>query len=359
MDEHISLDYLGRADTALGELLNSIFDGVYIVDRRRRIVFWNRGAEEITGYAPSEVIGRRCSDNILNHIDGDGNLVCRTSCPLTRALRTGEHVRLKLYPLRKTNGRIPIVTHVAPIRDSENKIIAAIEVFRDISQEEAFRVLQEKFNALISKYVSSTTFEDVMDRAQSGQEARSSTRDLTVLFLDIVNFTGFSEAHRPEEVVQMLNDVFGMCEVITKERHGDIDKFIGDALMAVFVDANDAVFAAQRMLYDALPRLNARRAHEGKEAIAVRIGMNSGNLIQGDIGTTVRKDLTVIGDVVNTAARIQTAAPPNSIALSEATLARLRDPAPFRPAGQIPMKGKRQPIPVFTCEAPPPTLAPH
>ena len=349
----ISPEYLGREDTPLNQMLNSMFDGVYIVDRKRRILFWNRGAEEITGYAPAEVIGRRCSDNILNHIDEDGSLICRKSCPLSQVLRTGEHVRRKVYPLRKTDGRIPIMTHVAPIRDSENKIIAAIEVFRDISQEEAFRVLQEKFNALISKYVSSTTFEDVIDRARSGQDARSSKRDLTVLFLDIVNFTGFSETHPPEDAVQMLNDVFGMCEVITRECHGDIDKFIGDALMVVFVDANDAVFAARKILYEGLPRLNARRAHEGKDATAVRIGMNSGNVIQGDIGTTARKDLTVIGDVVNTAARIQAATAPNTIAVSEATLARLRDPARFRPAGQTSMKGKRQAVSVFTYEAPP------
>jgi class 3 adenylate cyclase len=145
----------------------------------------------------------------------------------------------------------------------------------------------------------------------------------------------------------MLNDVFGVCEAVITECHGDIDKFIGDAVMAVFVDANDAVRAAERILGQALPHLNAARAAEGREPIALRIGMSSGTVIQGDIGTVDRRDLTVIGDVVNIAARIQAATPPNSIAASEATVSRLRTPTAFRPAGEVPVRGKRHLVPLY------------
>ena len=104
----------------------------------------------------------------------------------------------------------------------------------------------------------------------------------------------------PRQVVEVLNDVFGICDVITREKHGDIDKFIGDAIMAVFIDAQDAVEASEKILHEALPYFNRLRAEEGLVPIRIRIGVNSGIVLQGDVGTTDRKDLTVIGDVVNT-----------------------------------------------------------
>jgi PAS domain S-box-containing protein len=350
--EELSIEYLQRRDTVLAVLLDTIFDGVYIVDTTRTIIFWNRGAEEITGFSADEVAGRRCADNILNHIDPDGTLLCSASCPLAKTLETGAPLRVKVYTRHKSGRRLPVMTHIAPIRNKEGNIIAAIEVFRDISKEEEFRLLQEKFSAVISKYVSSTTFDEVMSQVRSGVERVPQVRDLTVLFLDVVGFTSFTERHCPEEAVNMLNDLFGICEVITRECHGDIDKFIGDSVMAVFVDANDAVSAAEKILYSALPKMNAMRTIEDKEAISVRIGINSGNLIQGDIGTIERKDLTVIGDVVNTASRIERESDPNTMFISEATFSRLKNPEKFIFDKKVQVKGKRQPVPIFRYAAP-------
>jgi len=79
MKEEVSIESLGRKDTVMGNILDSIFDGVYLVDKGRRIIFWNRGAEIITGYQAEEVRGRRCAEDILNHIDENGNLLCSIS----------------------------------------------------------------------------------------------------------------------------------------------------------------------------------------------------------------------------------------------------------------------------------------
>ncbi len=349
MSRTLTLEELSRRDTRLGLVLDCLFDGVYIVDRKRRILFWNKGAEKITGYSADEVAGRRCSDNILNHIDAGGNLLCRGACPLLKAIRTGQEVEEKVYPLHKDGRRFPTLTHIAPIRDEEGTIIAAIEIFRDISIEENFRHLQEKFNAVIKKYVSAATFEETMAQAKAGAAITSKKRDLTLLFLDVAGFTALSEKKPPEEVVSMLNEVFGIVEVITRECHGDIDKYIGDAVMAVFVDANDAVTAAVRILYDALPGMNAIRLEEGHEPVAIRIGINSGPVVQGDIGAAERKDLTVIGDAVNTASRIQGITAPGTIAISETTYSRLNaeNAALFSFLQNVPVKGKKHHIPIF------------
>jgi len=345
----LTTEELRRHDTQLGAVLDSLYDGVYIVDHTRRILFWNRGAEKITGYSAAEVTGRRCSDNILNHIDVGGNLLCRGACPLLKAILTGQEIEAKVYPLHKDGRRFPTLTHVTPIRDESGTIIAGIEIFRDISVEEDFRHLQEKFSSLIQKYVSAATFEGAMAQARVGVKAASRKKELTVLFLDVVGFTTFSETKSPEDVIAMLNEVFGISEVITSECHGDIDKYIGDSVMAVFIDANDAVNAAGRILYDALPQMNTTRQEEGHEPIGIRIGINSGPVVQGDVGSAERKDLTVIGDVVNAASRIQGTTDPNTIALSEMTYSRLHAENAARCAflQNISVKGKRQSIPIF------------
>lgn len=349
----INADTLSRMDTVLASVLDSLFDGVYIVDRKRLILFWNEGAERITGYSRREVIGRSCSDDILNHIDENGEMLCRGRCPLLRTLQTGEEITARVYPKHASGRRFPVETNIAPLRDADGNIIAAIEVFRDISQEEDFRILQEKFNRIVQKYVSISTYEEMVNQTRSERGTGSRARALTIFYLDIVGFTPLSERHPPEEVVEMLNDVFSICDVITRERHGDIDKFIGDALLATFIDAGDAVSAGMDIQRKALPAFNALRRERGQEAVRVRIGINSGNVIQGDVGTSERKDLTVIGDVVNTAERIQRVCNPDTVLISESAYSRLDSAmaAWFEYFDAVTVKGKAQPVRLFRLKA--------
>jgi PAS domain S-box-containing protein len=346
MREELAIDFLSRKDAVLGTILDSLFDGVYLVDVNRRIVFWNTGAEKMTGYASDEVTGKRCSQNILNHIDSNGTLLCGTKCPLVKTLKTGYPVREKVYPLKKTGERFPVMTHIAPIRDSDSRIIGAIEVFRDISQEEELRILQEKFRTLIEKYVSNATLENVREQIARNGDSRGRMLDVTILYLDVVGFTPHSERHSPDEVVGMLNQVYEICGVITRKRQGDIDKFIGDAVMALFLDANDAVRAGREILEE-MKVLNRERSKQGLEPVRIRIGINSGRVLQGEIGTINRKDLTVIGDPVNTASRIQQAAAPGRLTISEATRSRLKRGDDFVFSREIRLKGKEAPVAIF------------
>jgi PAS domain S-box-containing protein len=348
------LDAIKDPGSELVMLLDSLYDGVYVVDRQRRILFWNKAAGEMTGYAAAEVLGKRCADNILNHIDENGVLLCNSNCPLLMAMNANGTSAAKVYPKSKSGRRFPVETHVSSILNDEGVAVAGIEVFRDITHQEEYRIIQEKFNSLIRRYVSSATFEEVMQRVK-GAAAEGSPRvvDLTILYLDVVSFTTFSEQNPPEEALSMLNDLFGVCDVITRECFGDIDKFIGDAIMAVFHDANDAVRSAERILSTGIPELNRLRRAARKQEIAIRIGINSGFVLQGDIGTLERKDLTVIGDPVNTAARIEKSSLPNRLMISEATLARLQpDLYPrFAYHHDQELRGKSERIRLFILEA--------
>ncbi len=341
-----SLEHLLAHDAALVAVLDSIYDGVYIVDCAGKIVFWNRGAEQTTGFLRHEVLGHKCCDQILCHVDQDGGPLCHTGkCPLGRVFEGEAGLETKIYALHKTRGRFPVMANVNPIQDASGQLMGAIQIFRDISREEEHRILQTKFNDLLKRYVSQGTVNGLLNEAKGLAADASETADVTVMFVDVANFTTYTEKAHPHDVIRFLNDFFTCAEKIIHACHGDIDKFIGDAVLAVFVDANDAVTAGRQLLAT-LPDLNARHGSDTGQ-ISVRIGIHSGPVIQGDIGGAKRKDRTVIGDVVNTAHRIQSISRPGSMIISEATHARLKNPREFAYDHVALVRGRVQPLALF------------
>ena len=116
-------------------LLDSIADGVYFVNLDHQITFWNRGAERISGYASAEVLGTRCSDNILVHINQDGEKLCTGSCLLDKATNKAMRFSESVYLHHKDGQRIPVFIHVSPITNEAGRIIGAVEVFRKAAPE--------------------------------------------------------------------------------------------------------------------------------------------------------------------------------------------------------------------------------
>lgn len=120
----------------VGGILDSLPDGAYITDCDRRILFWNRAAEQITGWKSDQVTGRHCRDNILVHVDKEGRALCgRNTCPLHRSIVTG---RKSDYPIlifaqRADGSRVPVEASVAPLRDRSGVVVGGIEIFRDLS----------------------------------------------------------------------------------------------------------------------------------------------------------------------------------------------------------------------------------
>ncbi len=113
------------------DILNNLFDGLYFVDRERRITFWNRTAASLTGYEAREVVGRRCADNILVHVDAEGRNMCEGLCPLARTLEDGESREAEVFLHHRQGHRLPVAVRVAPIRDAKGQITGAVEVFND------------------------------------------------------------------------------------------------------------------------------------------------------------------------------------------------------------------------------------
>jgi len=113
-------------------LLDNLYDGVYFVDAERRITYWNKGAERLTGYTASEVIDCYCRNDILMHVDEKGDRLCETSlCPAVKTLQDGHPREEDLFLHHKRGHRLPVAIRVAPILSPDGKIVGAVEVFSD------------------------------------------------------------------------------------------------------------------------------------------------------------------------------------------------------------------------------------
>jgi adenylate cyclase len=224
-----------------------------------------------------------------------------------------------------------------------------------------YRFLTEERQRLWTKrafqqYVSPEVVEQIMaDPAalQFGGELRP----LTVLFSDIRDFTTFTERHDPHEVVQMLREYLTrMTDCVLKER-GTLDKYIGDAVMAIFGapiaftdHAERACRAALAMIAE-LERLQAKWTAEGREPFRIGVGINTAEMVVGNLGSEQLFDYTVVGDGVNLGARIESLnkeyKTTKSIIISEATYDAARDAIEARPLGEVTVKGKTRPVVVY------------
>ncbi len=116
------------------EILDNLDDGVYFVDRERRIIYWNKGAERITGFAADQVQGHCCYDNLLNHVTENGTQLCLYGCPLHATMADGHPRQAEIFLHHASGHLVPILVHTSPIRDEKGDIVGAVETFSDNSK---------------------------------------------------------------------------------------------------------------------------------------------------------------------------------------------------------------------------------
>ncbi|MBT8339913.1 MAG: sensor domain-containing diguanylate cyclase [Desulfatitalea sp.] len=122
------------------KLLASVHDGVYFTDTDRRITYWNASAERITGYGADEVVGRRCRDNILIHVDENGHTLCHGRCPIVDSIQYRANREAKVFLHHKEGYRVPVHVQTAPLQDTDGRIIGGVEFFKDISSEASMQL---------------------------------------------------------------------------------------------------------------------------------------------------------------------------------------------------------------------------
>ncbi len=127
------------------DLVDQLYEGVYLVEPSRRIVYWNQGAESITGFSAAHTLGHRCSDNLLTHMDKAGTNLCLGHCPVVGTLTDGQPREVEAFLHHRDGHRVPVAIRVMPATDPKGKIIGAIEIFRDLSPK---IVLQQRLTEL-------------------------------------------------------------------------------------------------------------------------------------------------------------------------------------------------------------------
>jgi adenylate cyclase len=213
--------------------------------------------------------------------------------------------------------------------------------------------LEKRLRNTMSRYMSKAVVDQLLE---SGEAVLGGTgRDVSVLFSDIRGFTSISERLGAKETVALLNEYFTDMVDVVFEHEGVLDKYIGDMIMAVFGsvqqtanDVDNAVTVGNKMMV-ALRKLNIRRLAKGGEPIRIGIGISTGQVVAGNIGSLKRLEYTVIGDRVNLAERLESANKfyGSSILICNNTYARIKDKSLVREIDLIRMRGMEQPVAIY------------
>ena len=321
-------------------ILRSTSNGMITTDLAGRIVTANDAALGILKEPEDEVIGALVAKIFV----GENGWVIDS---VNRATESGETDESPDARLTLADGSaVAVNMTVEPLFGPGHEPLGSMLVFEDITDE-------ARVKATMRRYMSKEVADQLLASGEAALGGKMQT--VTILFSDIRNFTGLSEALGARETVSLLNEYFAeMVEVVS--RHGGIlDKYIGDAIMALFGvpfgqpdDADHALAVANGMMV-ALSALNHRRRGRGDPPIQIGIGIASGEVVVGNIGSPTRMEYTVIGDSVNLASRLEGANKfyGTRILIDETTMRSVKEPGPVREIDLLQVKGKDHPVAVY------------
>ncbi len=232
------------------DLLDNLSDGVYFVDRDRRILYWNRGAERITGYRADEVVGRLCFDNILMHVSPDGCALCQGLCPLARTIQDGRARENEVFLHHRDGHRVPVLVRISPLRDEGGTMAGAVEVFSDNSSKvAALRKIEELQEVALldpltqlgnRRYCDITLTDKFAEMGRFGWS-------FGVLFMDLDNFKSVNDRYGHDIGDETLRII--AKTLLTNTRTMDfIGRWGGEEFLAVIlnVDAEKLVQIGER-----------------------------------------------------------------------------------------------------------------
>lgn len=336
------------------DILRSLSDGVISTDKEGKIIAVNESARELLGIDPQERLDGELMTNLLR-VEGKDNTDENRFAQWLKEALSGKTVksRQQYYPdqtlvCKGTQQKRSVNLSLNTIADAsdDRKVRGALVVMEDISDE-------KRLKSTMYRYMTQELAEELLklDDAKLGGDRK----EVSILFSDIRSYTSLTESLEAEEVVSMLNEYFeSMVEAIFKYK-GTLDKYIGDAIMAVFgspLPLQDHAWRAVQTSIEMRQRLkafNERREFDQKIPIRIGIGINSDSVISGNIGSSKRMEFTAIGDGVNLGSRLEGASKQYGcdIIISEYTFAPCKDLIWYRELDCIRVKGKNEPVRIY------------
>ncbi len=255
-------------------IMANLYEGIYFVDNNRQITFWNGGAEKITGFTKEEVLGKCCMDNILNHVDEDGNSLCMDGCPLHNTIQDGCNREATVYLHHKDGHRVPVSVRAIPIMEN-NRIIGAVEIFTDDSEKhEDRRNIESLRNQAMTDQLTGLPNRRFIDSFHSSRfkEFKELGINYGILFMDIDKFKDFNDNYghdMGDEVLKMVSKTF----LATTRSTDLIGRYGGEEFIAIIIEMNEDALLKKaerlRMLVE-----NAKLRSENSELnVTISIGV--------------------------------------------------------------------------------------
>jgi diguanylate cyclase (GGDEF)-like protein/PAS domain S-box-containing protein len=256
------------------DVAESLHDGLYITDRGRRIVYWNKAAERITGFRSDEVLNRRCADNILMHVDGEGTCLCTQSCPLASTMADRTPREADVYLQHKNGHRVPVHVRTRPVVSASGEVIGAVEVFSERNAAQALRerIAQLEQLALIDpltqlpnrRYLGSTLVAQFQMLARSGIP-------FAVVFLDIDDFKRLNDRHGHDAGDTVLRTV-ARTLTATVRAHDTVGRWGGEEFLAVLPNTDRSGLAVLADRLCRMVRHSRIQMGTGAETVTVSVG---------------------------------------------------------------------------------------
>ncbi len=180
------------------QLLDSLYEGLYFVDRARKITFWNRAAEALTGFSKEELLGRSCADEVLVHVDTAGNRLCLGGCPVAGTIEDGESREADVFLRHKDGHRIPVKVRVAPVYDDHGEIQGAVEIFEDnTALLELLQQLRDAEKDALLDALTGIPNRRYLDQSLDGHMTALARHgwSLGLLMVDIDHFKSFNDSY--------------------------------------------------------------------------------------------------------------------------------------------------------------------
>ena len=320
-------------------MLESMSNGVITLDEDGKIVTCNLAGFRIMRVEPDDILEKKADEFFT---DANAWVLDR----IRRVEETQEADILMDAEVTFADETMSVNLTVLPRTSAENQKLGTMVMMEDISSE-------KRMKSTMSRYMDPGLADQLLGSGEDILGGQSTTA--TILFSDVRGFTTLTEELGAQGTVALLNEYFTiMVDCISREG-GMLDKFIGDAIMAAFGipvshddDEDRGVRTAVSMITN-LRAWNAERLNEGKMGVDMGIGLNTDEIVSGNIGSPKRMDYTMIGDGVNLAARLESACKQYSarILISENTFKKLRGTYRSREIDQVVVKGKTEPVRVF------------
>ncbi len=319
-----------------------------IREQEYKFVFATNGKEALDKLEENPDIDIVFSDINMPVMDGLTLLIkLNEKNPLLKSVIVSAYGDMDNIRLAMNRGAFDFICKPIHFEDLELTLLKTLKYVKQI--RETIKAIKE--NNILRMYVDDSVLEFMTRPEYESKLLANETIEATVVFMDICGFTAISEKESPDFVVKLINKYFDLMvkEIIAQE--GYVDKFLGDAVMAVFTGEYhlDRAIEASLAVHKAIEMQKEALSEQQTYFPKVSIGINSGEMISGNIGSAALKrlDFTVIGDVVNTSQRLQSAAQPGQIVISKDVYEKVKHAFNCKVIGDISVKNKVEPITIY------------